>query len=131
MMVLVAVVAMTSCKNVKPDFKFDLHLTGDVSDVPTAINGTLDVKVANYVPTAILSAKLAEEVNADPTDAMTWLETYIQSNVIDQMGPQTTYEINVKGFVHEVNSGITFSVNKTFTNKSEDEVEVIEELVSE
>lgn len=39
------------------------------------------------------------------------------TNVISEMGPETVYYIHVVGVVHESVSGITFSVDKEFSNR--------------
>ena len=50
-------------------------------------------------------------------EANAWLDSYIQSNVLNNFNDATVYDIYVKGYVKEVNSGLLFSVDKRFTNK--------------
>ena len=113
--------AITSCKDVKPRFKFQLALNGEVADSVTAVQGDFDVNVCNNVvvfqtindTTEVLSIAAPEG-----NDANNWLDNYIQTNVISEFANSTEYVINVKGYVYETLTGITFSVDKTFTNKT-------------
>ena len=120
-----ALEAFTSCKDVKPEFKFQLELKGDVADATTAIKGDFAVNVTNeiindfnatYVPTdantEILSIAEPKGVQANE-----WLENYVQENVINEFSTTTDYYIAVKGYVHETLTGLTFSVDKVFTNR--------------
>lgn len=113
----------TSCKGVKPEFKFQLELTGDVADTTTAIKGDFTVNATNevlndfaacYVTNDAEILSIAEPQGAEAND---WLDKYIQDNVVAQFTATTTYYIAVKGYVHETITGITFSVDKVFTNK--------------
>lgn len=116
-------IGLSSCKETKPEFKFQLTLSGDVQDAPTQIHSDFNVNVSNSpADVQLLSARSGEvqtvSIESEQgTDALQWLDTYIQKNVIDEMGPQTTYYILVKGFVNEKLTGLTFAVNKEFTNK--------------
>lgn len=113
--------AITSCKDVKPRFKFQLALNGEVADSVTAVQGDFDVNVCNNVvvfqtindTTEVLSIASPEGNNAN-----NWLDNYIQTNIISEFANSTEYVINVKGYVYETLTGITFSVDKTFTNKT-------------
>ena len=111
--------AFTSCKDVKPEFKFQLALVGDVADSATCIAGDFDINVCNN---ADVFAKINDTdeivsiVAPEGAEANRWLENYIEENVINEFYSTTEYSVSVKGFVHEVNTGMTFSVDKTFTN---------------
>ena len=113
--------AITSCKDVKPRFKFQLALNGEVADSVTAVHGDFDVNVCNNVvvfqtindTTEVLSIASPEGI-----DANNWLDNYIQTNIISEFANSTEYVINVNGYVYETLTGITFSVDKTFTNKT-------------
>lgn len=115
---------LSSCKDVKPEFKFQLELSGDVSDSPTAIKGdfTIDVTnevVQNFNNAYILGASKDVVSITEPQgiQANEWLDEYIQENVINEFHDTTEYYIAVKGYVHETLTGITFSVDKVFTNR--------------
>lgn len=113
----------TACKETKPEFKFNLNLTGDVSDSATDIQGDFNVKVLNFTPNSeqVLAASAPiDSTSEEAVNAYDWLDNYIQANVISEMGPSTTYEIKVTGLINEVNSGITLTVDKVFTNKPKD-----------
>lgn len=111
--------AFTSCKDVKPEFKFQLALVGDVADSATCIAGDFDINVCNNTD---VFAKINDTddivsiVAPEGAEANKWLENYIEENVINEFYSTTKYSVSVKGFVHEVNTGMTFSVDKTFTN---------------
>lgn len=117
--------AFTSCKDVKPEFKFQLKLTGDVADSTTAIKGDFAVNVTNEIigdfnATYVLTDANTEILSiAEPkgVQANEWLENYVQENVINEFSVTTDYYIAVKGYVHETLTGITFSVDKVFTNR--------------
>ena len=117
--------AFTSCKDVKPEFKFQLELTGDVADATTAIKGDFAVNVTNEIindfnATYVLAAANTEILSiAEPKGAQAneWLENYVQENVINEFSATTDYYIAVKGYVHETLTGLTFSVDKVFTNR--------------
>lgn len=119
---LIASMVMFSCKDVKPEFKFDLELTGDVADAPTQITSDFNVAVTNIQADSVqkvifLAAPCKAITEPEGADALQWLDSYIQTNVISEMGPETVYYIHVVGMVHESVSGITFSVDKEFSNR--------------
>ena len=117
--------AFTSCKDVKPEFKFQLELTGDVSDTTTAIKGDFAVNVTNEIINDFNATYVLTDANteilsiAEPKGAQAneWLENYVQENVINEFSATTDYYIAVKGYVHETLTGLTFSVDKVFTNR--------------
>ena len=111
--------AFTSCKDVKPEFKFQLALVGDVADSATCIAGDFDINVCNNADvfaTINDTDEIVSIVAPEGAEANRWLENYIEENVINEFYSTTKYSVSVKGFVHEVNTGMTFSVDKTFTN---------------
>ena len=111
--------AFTSCKDVKPEFKFQLALVGDVADSATCIAGDFDINVCNNADvfaTINDTDEIVSIVAPEGVEANRWLENYIEENVINEFYSTTEYSVSVKGFVHEVNTGMTFSVDKTFTN---------------
>ena len=115
----IALAAFTSCKNVKPEFKFQLALVGDVADSATCIAGDFDINVCNNADvfaTINDTDEIVSIVAPEGAEANRWLENYIEENVINEFYSTTEYSVSVKGFVHEVNTGMTFSVDKTFTN---------------
>ena len=113
--------AITSCKDVKPRFKFQLALNGEVADSVTAVQGDFDVNVCNNVvvfQTINDTTEVLSIASPEGNDANNWLDNYIQTNVISEFANSTEYVINVRGYVYETLTGITFSVDKTFTNKT-------------
>ena len=113
--------AITSCKDVKPRFKFQLALNGEVADSVTAVQGDFDVNVCNNVvvfQTINDTTEVLSIASPEGNDANNWLDNYIQTNVISEFANSTEYVINVKGYVYETLTGITFSVDKKFTNKT-------------
>lgn len=111
--------AFTSCKDVKPEFKFQLALVGDAADSATCIAGDFDINVCNNADvfaTINDTDEIVSIVAPEGAEANRWLENYIEENVINEFYSTTEYSVSVKGFVHEVNTGMTFSVDKTFTN---------------
>ena len=111
--------AFTSCKDVKPEFEFQLALVGDVADSATCIAGDFDINVCNNADvfaTINDTDEIVSIVAPEGAEANRWLENYIEENVINEFYSTTEYSVSVKGFVHEVNTGMTFSVDKTFTN---------------
>ena len=120
-MALITMIAITSCKDVKPRFKFQLALNGEVADSVTAVQGDFDVNVCNNVvvfQTINDTTEVLSIASPEGNDANNWLDNYIQTNVISEFANSTEYVINVKGYVYETLTGITFSVDKTFTNKT-------------
>lgn len=117
--------AFTSCKDVKPEFKFQLELTGDVADATIAIKGDFAVNVTNEIINDFNATYVLTDANteilsiAEPkgVQANEWLENYVQENVINEFSATTDYYIAVKGYVHETLTGLTFSVDKVFTNR--------------
>lgn len=117
-----ATFALSSCDGTKPEFKFDLEVSGDVSDTPTSIVADFNASVTNVpvveTQTMLFSAAPTKDITSpEGVDALQWLDDYIKTNVLDEMGPETVYEIKVKGYVHEKVTGLTFSVDKKFSNK--------------
>lgn len=113
--------AITSCKDVKPRFKFQLALNGEVADSVTAVQGDFDVNVCNNVvvfQTINDTTEVLSIASPEGNDANNWLDNYIHTNVISEFANSTEYVINVNGYVYETLTGITFSVDKTFTNKT-------------
>ena len=123
--IFLSLAAFTSCKDVKPEFKFQLELTGDVADATTAIKGDFAVNVTNEIINDFNATYLLADANteilsiAEPKGAQAneWLENYVQENVINEFSATTDYYIAVKGYVHETLTGLTFSVDKVFTNR--------------
>lgn len=119
-LMLIAVFA-TSCKDVKPDFKFDLNLTGEVSNAPTNIAGNFDVAVCN-APAKFFAVDNATVLSCDENkNASDFIDDYIEKNVIAYFNdaPNTIYDFTVKGYISESVTGIKFSVDRRFTNKPE------------
>ena len=113
--------AITSCKDVKPRFKFQLALNGEVADSVTAVQGDFDINVCNNVvvfQTINDTTEVLSIASPEGNDANNWLDNYIQTNIISEFANSTEYVINVNGYVYETLTGITFSVDKTFTNKT-------------
>ena len=114
-----ALAAFTSCNDVKPEFKFQLELKGDVADVTTAIKGDFAVNVTNEIINDFNATYVLTDANteilsiAEPkgVQANEWLDEYIQENVINEFHDTTDYYIAVKGYVHETLTGLTFSVD--------------------
>ena len=114
-------IAITSCKDVKPRFKFQLALNGEVADSVTAVQGDFDVNMCNNVvvfQTINDTTEVLSIASPEGNDANNWLDNYIQTNVIQEFPNSTEYVINVNGYVYDTLTGITFSVDKTFTNKT-------------
>lgn len=121
LVIALTLTAITSCKDVKPRFKFQLALNGEVADSVTAVQGDFDVNVCNNVvvfQTINDTTEVLSIASHEGNDANNWLDNYIQTNVISEFANSTEYVINVKGYVYETLTGITFSVDKTFTNKT-------------
>ena len=121
LVIALTLIAITSCKDVKPRFKFQLALNGEVADSVTAVQGDFDVNVCNNVvvfQTINDTTEVLSIVSPEGNDANNWLDNYIQTNVVSEFANSTEYVINVKGYVYETLTGITFSVDKTFTNKT-------------
>ena len=121
LVIALTLTAITSCKDVKPKFKFQLALNGEVADSVTAVQGDFDVNVCNNVvvfQTINDTTEVLSIASPEGNDANNWLDNYIQTNVISEFANSTEYVINVKGYVYETLTGITFSVDKTFTNKT-------------
>lgn len=119
-MALITMIAITSCKDVKPEFKFQLEIDGEAADSATAIQGDFNVNACNndvafidMNETNVLSIAAPEG-----NDANDWLDNYIQTNVISEFPNSTEYVINVKGYVYDTLTGMMFSADKTFTNKT-------------
>ena len=113
--------AIISCKDVKPRFKFQLAINGEVADSVTAVQGDFDVNVCNNAvvfQTINDTTEVLSIASPEGNDANNWLDNYIQTNVISEFANSTEYVINVKGYVYETLTGMTFSVDKTFTNKT-------------
>lgn len=113
--------AIISCKDVKPRFKFQLALNGEVADSATAVQGDFDVNVCNNAvvfQTINDTTEVLSIASPEGNDANNWLDNYIQTNVIQEFPNSTEYVVNVKGYVYETLTGMTFSVDKTFTNKT-------------
>ena len=121
LVIALTLTAITSCKDVKPRFKFQLALNGEVADSVTAVQGDFDVNVCNNVvvfQTINDTTEVLSIASPEGNDANNWLDNYIQTNVVSEFANSTEYVINVKGYVYETLTGITFSVDKTFTNKT-------------
>ena len=121
LVIALTLTTITSCKDVKPKFKFQLALNGEVADSVTAVQGDFDVNVCNNVvvfQTINDTTEVLSIASPEGNDANNWLDNYIQTNVISEFADSTEYVINVKGYVYETLTGITFSVDKTFTNKT-------------
>ena len=118
-MLVVTLIAFSSCKDTKPEFAFDLQFDGQTEVVEQLINGTFSVNVTNEQVPALKYAKNLESIESpEGKDALNWLNNYVDKNVVSEFEQaKAIYVIHVKGFVYEKLTGITFSVDKTYTNK--------------
>ena len=121
--VISLLLGVCSCKSVKPEFHFDLSITGDVHDAPTSIDGDFAVNVCNdntiIEAVNLKNAPVKSIPEQEGVAANSWLDDYIKKNVLSYFSANTTYDVYVKGYVKETLTGLTFSVDKRFTNKSE------------
>lgn len=104
---------LVSCEDIKPEYNFQLELKGSVVDSLT-LSGDFIVNLnkGDFVEideNNILSIAEYQEVN-------TWLDGYIQKNIIDEFSNTTEYCIYVKGFIYDTASKAVFGVDKMFTN---------------
>lgn len=116
----VCLLGATACHQVEPDFKYSLELTGDVSNVSTAFSGNFAVSVRNDQVDVFSYENAAEMFSIyDPegAEAKAWLDSYVEKNVVSKLNEATAYDVYVKGYLKEINTGIVFSVDKRFTNK--------------
>lgn len=118
LMVACMAICFTSCKGVPPEFKFDFAISGEVSDAKTNIIAVLDNTVTNMDKALMIKAAITQDVSVDQqNDAYSFLNTFIEQNIISAMPPETVYTIIVKGVVYETVTGVSIGVDKTFTNK--------------
>lgn len=115
--------AFSSCKDTKPEFNFDLQFDGQTEVVEPHINGSFDVNVTNEHVLTLKSAQNLKSIeDSAGADALEWLDSYVYSNVVHELEQaKALYTIHVKGYVYEKLTGITFSVDKTYTNKETQE----------
>ena len=118
------VFVLASCDNTKSEIRFELNLTGNVADTTAHLTGDFNVNVTNIVVDKELSLQMRKAANQNEVKLLNespatnvWLDEYIQKNVISQFASTTGYTIVVKGLIHESKTGITLTVNKTFTNQ--------------
>lgn len=116
--------SFSSCDNVKPEFKFQLALSGDV-EAPAVVNGDFTVNVTNVFEAEYqcngnyFAVSEAQDLSSPQGAAANdWLDEYLEQNVVKYFDANATYDIYVKGYVLEKLTGITFSVDKHITNKS-------------
>ena len=116
---VLGVLFATSCKE-SPEFRFQLNLTGIVTNAPTEIAADFSINAANEA-VSYFSLEQNAPVLAIESDikANDWLNQYINDNVIANLEPETIYDFYVKGYVKEKVSGVQFSVDRRFTNKQE------------
>lgn len=114
--------SLSSCKDVKPEFSFELNLKGDVQAV---VSGDFDVNVCNVQTDSL---QLQAFFNADQALALSapegenanaWLDKYIENNVLKYLEPNAVYDIYIKGYIKEKLTGLNFSVDKRITNKAD------------
>ena len=121
--VISLLLGVCSCKSVKPEFNFDLYITGGVYDAPTNIDGDFDVNVCNdntiIEAISLKNAPIKSILEQEGVAANGWLDDYIKKNVLSYFSANTTYDVYVNGYVKETLKGLTFSVDKRFTNKPE------------
>ena len=121
--VISLLLGVCSCKSVKPEFHFDLSITGDVYDAPTSIDGDFAVNVCNdntiIEAINLKNAPVKSILEQEGVEANDWLDDYIKKNVLSYFSTNTTYDVYVKGYVKEMLTGLTFSVDKRFTNEPE------------
>lgn len=132
-----SMIAMQSCKDTQFGVTYSLTATGDAVgnvqfNVPVghfAVNGDadLDVLVSNDTTPAVLFGAaeddevfaLGEALESNETDvlaASTAVEGWLQENFsVNDAGGD--YYIHIVGFVRENLTGLTFSVDKVFSNR--------------
>ncbi len=104
---------LVSCRGIKPEYNFQLELKGSAADSLT-LSGDFVINLnrgycAEIDENDVLPIAEYWEVN-------TWLDEYIQKNIIDEFSNTTEYCIYVKGFVYDTVSEAVFGVDKMFTN---------------
>ena len=107
-------VAGVSCNDKKPDIKYQLDVEGLVANQSTPISAEFKAFVCNTD-----SIKIVASRNVSPVD-QALIEASLEHQLLQTFGIKvqqgTAYDILVKGYVREANTGIAIYVDKRFTN---------------
>lgn len=107
-------VAGVSCNDKKPDIKYQLDVEGLVANQSTPISAEFKAFVCNTD-----SIKIVASRNVSPVD-QALIEASLERQLLQTFGIKvqqgTAYDILVKGYVREANTGIAIYVDKRFTN---------------
>lgn len=106
-------VAGVSCNDKKPDIKYQLDVEGLVANQSTPISAEFKAFVCNTD-----SIKIVASRNVSPVD-QALIEASLEHQLLQTFGIKvqqgTAYDILVKGYVREANTGIAIYVDKRFT----------------
>ena len=109
-------VAGVSCNDKKPDIKYQLDVEGLVANQSTPISAEFKAFVCNTD-----SIKIVASRNVSPVD-QALIEASLERQLLQTFGIKvqqgTAYDILVKGYVREANTGIAIYVDKRFTNSA-------------
>lgn len=107
----------TSCKNADPEIEFTLSLDGALAN--PAKNLVFDFAGFTSNTETLLFEESVEIGGEERVALELALEKHLRQNYVLATAEDTMYNIHVKGFVREVKSGITISVDKIFANTNE------------
>ena len=123
MLAIACLVALPSCNSNGPDFQFKVDLTGDVAvQTAPAISADFQIAATNAAD-SVAFVCLADCDNALPLeakagkDARNYLDDFIEDNFIDKLSNGALYEVKALGYITETTTGLTFRIDKTWTNK--------------
>ena len=131
-MLLCAALTLTSCKSTQFGLEYNVAITGDgdgefevvFPEGSYSMDGTatLALKLGDTIPFNSQQVSWQQEVlergNAKEIAAMKAVNDSLASR-FSANAASGTYDILVQGYVKEIGTGLTFSVNRRFTNREQ------------
>jgi len=119
--ILIAVMGLVvlSCTEIKPELKFKLKVEAQINEPTTNVwVQSVNIVTNNFFgyfpenPEKDAKFEIAENSN----EINSWVDRFVEKNIIDRLPNKTLYLIKVEGWVKESNTGIMIYVEKIFAN---------------
>lgn len=111
-------VTLQSCHNAEPQFNFNLAVTGYVDDTHnTGIYADWQGNVANETIQNIANEQVYQLSDPRAVNTVEWLDEFVAERYLKDIPNGAEYVVTLKGYVKEKITGLSFEINKTFTNR--------------
>lgn len=117
----IAMMTITTACHKSPDFEFRMDLSGSVSDERTNTSADLVIHAANVADSLVLQDYecLLPLTLKVATKANRYLDDLVNQSILERLPNGALYSIDADGYITEKETGLTFKIKKTWTNRPE------------